>query len=169
MSGGVDPVDGGLSALYRDVIVDHGRQPRNFGSLAAPTTSAEGVNPLCGDELHIELEIHDGNIVDLAFTGHGCAISQASASLMTEALKGLPLGEAEKLFQRVHEMLTGAPGTADITELGKLAVLSGVSQFPTRVKCASLAWQAVHAALAADETDKPDDAGASGAPRVSTE
>jgi nitrogen fixation NifU-like protein len=167
VSGGSEPLDGGLSALYRDVIVDHGRQPRNFGALAAPTATADGVNPLCGDELHIEVQVSDGQVTDIAFTGQGCAISQASASLMTEALKGMPLPEARKLYERVHEMLTGAPGAADPEALGKLAVLSGVSEFPTRVKCASLAWQAVRAALDADETD---DSGASdGAPRISTE
>lgn len=166
MTGGNDPADGGLSALYRDVIVDHGRRPRNFGALAAPTATSDGVNPLCGDELHIELEIRDGQIVDIAFTGHGCAISQASASLMTEALKGSPLPEARTLYDRVHAMLTGAPGTANAEELGKLAVLSGVSEFPTRVKCASLAWQAVRAALDADQTD---DGTPDGAPRISTE
>ncbi len=154
-----DAFGGDLATLYREVIVDHGRRPRNHGHLADPTASADGINPLCGDELHIELDVRDGMVHDVAFTGQGCAISQASASLMTEALKGRPLADAQALFERVHAMLVAPPGTADTDGLGKLAALSGVSEFPTRVKCASLAWQAVRAALDADDADR------SGAPR----
>lgn len=148
-----------LEALYRDVIVDHGRHPRNFGALEGRTHHADGVNPLCGDELHINARVSDGRIDEISFTGSGCAISQASASLMTEALRGRELGEALTLFDRVHAMLTGTPGDASAStdELGKLAALSGVCEFPTRVKCASLAWQAMRAALEADGETLPDD------------
>lgn len=146
---------GDLTALYREVIVDHGRNPRNFGPLEGANRSVEGQNPLCGDELEIQLRVDDDTITAVRFTGSGCAISQASASLMTQAVEGLTLADARDLFTRVHAMLTASAGGADApgvapvdpTELGKLAVLGGVSQFPTRVKCASLAWQALHQIL----------------------
>lgn len=144
---------GELQNLYQDVIVDHGRRPRNFGELEDANRRAAGVNPLCGDQLTVSLHLVDGKIEEIAFTGSGCAISQASASLMTVALKGKPVAEALQLFDHVHDLLTVAPdGSPQPEDLGKLAVLSGVWEFPTRVKCASLAWQALRAAL--DENDE---------------
>jgi len=136
-----------LADLYRDVIVDHNKRPRNFGRLEHPNRDAEGHNPLCGDRLHIFLDVEDDLIRDVRFEGKGCAISTASASLMTEAIKGKRLAEVRHLFEEVHDMLTrqDAPVPAD---LGKLAALSGVREFPARVKCASLCWHTLNAALA---------------------
>ena len=140
-----------LADLYQEVIIDHGRRPRNFGELEGATRTAEGVNPLCGDELTLYVKLADGHIADIAFQGVGCAISQASASLMTTALKGKTEEEAIALFGRVHTMLTEEPnGEAYPAELGKLAVLSGVWAFPTRVKCATLAWHTLRSALNAN-------------------
>ncbi len=140
-----------LGDLYQEVIIDHSRRPRNFGELEGATRTAEGFNPLCGDQLTLYVKLADGRIVDLAFQGDGCAIAQASASLMTTALKGKSQDEALALFGRVHAMLTEGPnGEAHLVELGKLAVLSGVWEFPTRVKCATLAWHALRSALEAD-------------------
>ena len=138
-----------LADLYRDVIVDHNRNPRNFGRLEHPSRAADGHNPLCGDRLHLELELEGGRVKDVRFDGKGCAISTASASLMTEAIRGKTLPEVEQLFGTVHDMLTrrDAPVPA---ELGKLAALSGVREFPARVKCASLCWHTLNAALAGD-------------------
>lgn len=136
-----------LAELYREVIVDHNRRPRNRGRLAAATHQAVGNNPLCGDQLRLDLEVADGVIRDLRFEGSGCAISTASASLMTEAVKGKTRAEAAELFAAVHGMLTGAAGAAS-DRLGKLAALAGVREFPVRVKCASLCWHALNAALA---------------------
>jgi nitrogen fixation NifU-like protein len=138
-----------LADLYRDVIVDHNRNPRNFGRLDRASHAAEGHNPLCGDRLHLELEVDGGRVKDVRFEGKGCAISTASASLMSEAVKGKTLPEVERLFGTVHDMLTrrDAPVPA---ELGKLAALSGVREFPARVKCASLCWHTLNAALAGD-------------------
>lgn len=148
---------GDLAELYREVIVDHGRRPRNFGDLTGANRRIEGQNPLCGDHLEIAVRLDDDRIADIAFTGSGCAISQASASLMTEAVKGITVADARSMFDKVHAMLIGAAdgdtGPVDPTELGKLAALGGVSQFPTRVKCASLAWQALRQIL--DDTDTP--------------
>ncbi len=155
--------DPDLAELYREVIVEHGRKPRNFGELPDATCKVEGRNPLCGDQLDIELRIVDGRIEGIAFTGSGCAISQASASLMTEAVKTLSTDDARKLFDQVHAMLTSASDdqSVDPGELGKLAALSGVNRFPTRVKCASLAWQALRQVL--------DEASGEPAVAVSTE
>jgi len=138
-----------LADLYRDVIVDHNRNPRNAGRLAHPDRTAEGHNPLCGDRLHIDLELEGDFIRDVRFECKGCAISTASASLMSEAIKGKRLAEVQHLFGEVHDMLTrqDAPAPAD---LGKLAALSGVREFPARVKCASLCWHTLNAALAND-------------------
>lgn len=135
-----------LAELYRDVIVDHNRSPRNRGRLPAPTHHAEGDNPLCGDRLRLDVEVAGDVIRDLRFEGSGCAISTASASLMSEAVKGRTRAEAAKLFETVHRMLTGQAGHA--TSLGKLAALAGVAEFPARVKCASLCWHTLNAALA---------------------
>jgi nitrogen fixation NifU-like protein len=135
-----------LADLYRDVIVDHNRSPRNRGRLEAATHHAEGDNPLCGDRLRLDLDV-DGDVIrDLRFDGSGCAISTASASLMGEAVKGKTRAEAAALFAEVHRMLTGEGG--DAARLGKLAALSGVREFPARVKCASLCWHTLNAALA---------------------
>jgi len=138
-----------LADLYRDVIVDHNRNPRNSGRLEHPTHEAEGNNPFCGDTLHIYVDVEDDIIRDLRFECRGCAISTASASLMSEAVKGRSLEEVRHLFGEVHDMLTrhDAPVPAD---LGKLAALSGVREFPARVKCASLCWHTLNAALARD-------------------
>ncbi|HUG72542.1 MAG TPA: SUF system NifU family Fe-S cluster assembly protein [Steroidobacteraceae bacterium] len=139
-----------LTELYREVILDHNRQPRNFGRLDPHDAEARGHNPLCGDRLTLTL-LRDGDrLADLRFEGNGCAISMASASLMSEAVKGRSRAEIEALFTRVHALLTtqGASGA----ELGKLAALSGVREFPARVKCASLCWHTLNAALAKGDT-----------------
>lgn len=136
-----------LADLYRDVIIDHNRNPRNFRKIAPPCRHAEGLNPLCGDKLQVYLRMNEHDrIEDVSFEGSGCAISVASASLMTEALRGRRRDEAEGLFQQMHAMLTGR-SEADIAGMGKLAALAGVRDYPTRVKCASLCWHTVHAAL----------------------
>src|ERR1700677_3238597 len=138
-----------LNDLYRDVILDHNRKPRNFGPLAAADASAEGVNPLCGDRLTLRLNLSDDTIRDIRFEGQGCAISTASASLMTEAVKGKTRGEALGLFERIHRLLTEEDAEPD--GLGKLAALSGVRAYPARVKCASLCWHTLACALKSHE------------------
>jgi nitrogen fixation NifU-like protein len=135
-----------LADLYRDVIVDHNRSPRNRGRLPGACRHAEGNNPLCGDRLQLDVDLAGDLIRDLRFECSGCAISTASASLMSEAVKGKTRAEAARLFGEVHGMLTGQP--ADPARLGKLAALAGVREFPARVKCASLAWHTLNAALA---------------------
>jgi nitrogen fixation NifU-like protein len=135
-----------LRELYQEVIFDHNRNPRNYGVLAAPTRTAEGHNPLCGDNLKLYLTIKDDVVADLRFEGSGCAISTASASLMTEAVKGRPLAEVEKLFESFHTMLT-EPEPTPHPEMGKLEVFEGVREFPARVKCATLAWHTLHNAV----------------------
>ncbi len=138
-----------LADLYRDVIVDHNRRPRNRGPLPGATHRAEGNNPLCGDQLRVFLELQDDRIGELRFEGTGCAISTASASLMSEAVRGRTRAEAAELFTAMHRMLT-TPGAAPDPRLGKLAALAGVREFPARVKCASLCWHTLNAALAGD-------------------
>jgi len=135
-----------LSDLYQQVILDHNKQPRNFQKLADANRSAEGFNPLCGDHITVYLKLEEGVIRDLSFQGSGCAISKASASLMTTALKGKTPAEAETMFAGFHDLVTGEPGASADT-LGKLAVFEGVRDFPSRVKCASLAWHTMRAAL----------------------
>lgn len=135
-----------LKDLYRDVIVDHNRTPRNFRKIPDADRVLEGFNPLCGDKLTLYLKMDGETIKDLSFEGSGCAISVASASLMTERLKGRSRREAEKLFDTVHDLLTKEVA-ADTDELGKLAVLAGVREFPSRVKCASLCWHTLKGAL----------------------
>ncbi len=149
-----------LADLYRDVILDHNRRPRNFGDLQPADAVIEGFNPLCGDRLTLRLRLDADRIDEIRFEGAGCAISTASASLMTEAVKGKTREEALNLFERVHDLLTddAAPSADD---LGKLAALSGVREFPARVKCASLCWHTLAKAL----TAKP----AEPLPAVSTE
>jgi nitrogen fixation NifU-like protein len=135
-----------LTDLYRDVILDHNRQPRNFGALEPADASVEGFNPLCGDRLTVRLRLAGDKISDIRFEGQGCAISTASASLMTEAVKGKTREQALQLFERIHQLLTDdAAPPAD--ELGKLAALSGVREYPARVKCASLCWHTLASAL----------------------
>ena len=138
-----------LMDLYQEVILDHNRQPRNYGPLANPDRYAEGNNPLCGDELQIFLKMDGDRVEDVRFEGSGCAISTASASLMTEAILGKKVSEIEDLFEGFHELLTGDPSVAAQAgaEVGKLAVFSGVREFPVRVKCATLAWHTLQAAL----------------------
>lgn len=139
-----------LKDLYQDIIVDHNRSPRNFRELEDATHVAEGFNPLCGDKLRVFLKVEDGTISDVAFLGSGCAISTASASLMTEQLKGRGLDDAQRLFGRMHALLTEGEDT-DPASLGKLAALSGVRDYPTRVKCATLCWHTLQSALAGNE------------------
>jgi len=142
-----------LSDLYQEVILDHNRRPHNFRVIDNASAKQEGYNPLCGDRLTLYLTL-DGEIIkDVAFQGSGCAISKASASLMTDALKGKRVSEARELFEQFHGMITSEPGTP-IADLGKLSVLAGVRDYPTRVKCASLAWHTMKAAVA-HETDAP--------------
>ncbi len=135
-----------LRDLYQEVVIDHGRRPRNFRVLTPVTHQAEGFNPLCGDRLTLFLNMEDGVIKDASFQGNGCAISTASASLMTEHLKGKTVDEARATFTQFHGLLTDE-GKAGSDRLGKLTVLGGVREFPTRVKCATLAWHTLQAAL----------------------
>ena len=135
-----------LKDLYRDVIVDHNRHPRNFGALKSANRTAEGHNPLCGDRLKLYADVEDDKVADLAFEGSGCAISVASASLMTDALKGRTLADVREYFEEVHRLLTEHDYVPK-RDLGKLAALSGVREFPARVKCASLCWHTLIAAL----------------------
>ncbi len=138
-----------LGDLYQETILDHGRSPRNFGKLDGATHTAEGFNPMCGDRFTVTLKIEDGVVQDARFEGQGCAISTASASLMTEALIGRPADDFEALFQSVHHLLTSEDDVRG--EVGKLVVFSGVRNFPLRVKCASLAWHTGRAALRHEE------------------
>ena len=135
-----------LKELYRDVILDHNKRPRNFGRIEPCDTHAEGHNPLCGDRLTVWLRLQDDRIEDIRFEGKGCAISTASASLMTEAVKGKDRTTVQSLYGRIHSLLTQQDAVPDAS-LGKLAALSGVREFPARVKCASLCWHTLNAAL----------------------
>lgn len=135
-----------LSDLYQEVILDHNKRPRNFHALDNANRTAEGYNPLCGDRLSLSLRIDDGIVTDVAFQGSGCAISKASASLMTDSIKGQPVEDVRDLFRRFHAMVT-TPPEQTVEDLGKLSVLAGVREFPVRVKCASLAWHTLKAAL----------------------
>jgi nitrogen fixation NifU-like protein len=140
-----------LRDLYQELILDHTKQPRNFGPLPSANRTADGVNPLCGDRITVSVEVDGDAVRDIHFEGSGCAISTASASLMTEALKGKPLREVEALFKNVHDLLTASEGDpCERGELGKLIVLSGVRDYPVRVKCAILAWHTLIAAIHRD-------------------
>jgi len=139
-----------LSDLYQEVILDHNRRPRNFRRMEGASHYAEGYNPLCGDRVTVFLKIADDRIADIAFEGSGCAISKASASLMTDRLKGSTVAEARTLFDRFHRMVT-TPANQEVEELGKLSALAGVREFPVRVKCASLAWHTLKAAMDREE------------------
>ena len=136
-----------LACLYQEMILDHNRAPQNFRRMDDANRRAEGNNPLCGDRLTVWLRVEDGKIQDAAFQGAGCAISKASASLMTAAVKGKSQAEAEALFERFRGLVTGTLDQEEAGTLGKLAVFSGLSEFPLRVKCASLSWHALKAAL----------------------
>ena len=137
-----------LSDLYQEVVLDHGKRPRNYGALPGATHRAEGLNPLCGDHFTVQARLEDGRIAEARFEGSGCAISKASASVMTGAVKGKTTAEIEALFERFHRLVTEGPAAGvDEAALGKLAVFGGVHEYPTRVKCASLAWHTLRAAL----------------------
>lgn len=138
-----------LRELYQEVILDHGRKPRNFGALEGANREAHGHNPLCGDKLDVHLKVRGGIVEDVKFEGAGCAISVASASLMTEALKGKTEAEAKELFETFHALITSEDGVTpeQLDELDKLAVFSGVRDYPLRVKCATLGWHTMNAAL----------------------
>ena len=138
-----------LHDLYQETIIDHSKRPRNKGALKQATHSAEGYNPLCGDRVTVELKMEDGRVAAAGFQGVGCAISTASASLMTDAIKGKTAQQAEEAFENFHDLLTtGRPAAAD---LGKLTVFSGVREYPMRVKCATLAWHTMRAALRGEQ------------------
>jgi nitrogen fixation NifU-like protein len=140
-----------LSELYQEVILDHNRRPRNFRAIEDASRRQEGFNPLCGDRLMLYVKL-DGDVIrDVSFQGTGCAISKASASLMTDALKGKTVEEARALFHKFHEMVTSSSDEAP-ADLGKLSVLAGVREFPTRIKCASLAWHTLKAAVSGEDT-----------------
>ncbi len=141
--------DAELRDLYRELILDHSRKPRHFGRLTGATHTADGINPLCGDKLRLYLKVEDGRIESSSFEGTGCAISVASASLMTDAIEGLPVESAESYFASVTDRLTGGASRLG-ARLDKLAALDGVRDYPSRVKCATLAWHALHAALSND-------------------
>jgi nitrogen fixation NifU-like protein len=136
-----------LRDLYQDVILEHSKAPRNFRELPAANHKAEGFNPLCGDRFTIYVTTEGDAIRDITFQGSGCAISKASASMMTQSLKGKNKAEAAKIFERFHKLVTGQESSNGEAELGKLTVFSGVSEFPVRVKCATLAWHTLQAAL----------------------
>jgi nitrogen fixation NifU-like protein len=135
-----------LTDLYQEVILDHNRRPRNYHAVDNANHTAEGYNPLCGDRLNLFLRVENGVVTDVGFQGSGCAISKASASLMTDSIKGRPVEEIRDLFRRFHTMVT-TPPDQPVENLGKLSVLAGVREFPVRVKCASLAWHTLKAAL----------------------
>jgi nitrogen fixation NifU-like protein len=137
-----------LRELYQELIIDHSKRPRNFKVLETANRKLEGYNPLCGDKITLFLELEHDRVKNVSFQGSGCAISTASASVLTESVKGKTLAEVQALFEVFHEMVMGKPPAAgNVPELGKLAVFSGVSEFPARVKCATLAWHTLHAAL----------------------
>jgi nitrogen fixation NifU-like protein len=138
-----------LQELYQSIILDHNRRPKNYGSLDAATSIAEGRNPLCGDEVKVELRVSNDAIDDVRFTASGCAVSRAAASIMTQAVKGKSRGEVEVLFNKFHDLVTGKlkPSPAEARALGEMAAFSGVARFPIRVKCASMPWHTLQKAL----------------------
>jgi len=140
-----------LKSLYQDIIVDHNRSPRNFRRIEDATRRIDGYNPLCGDRITLYVKLSGDVIEDVSFEGSGCAISTASASLMTEALKGLRVEEAEQMFQSMHDLLTQDDSGVDPESLGKLAALEGVRDYPSRVKCATLCWHTLRSALQGGE------------------
>jgi nitrogen fixation NifU-like protein len=136
-----------LRELYQEVILEHSKAPRNYREMATANQRAEGYNPLCGDHFTVYLSLEGDSIRDISFQGSGCAISKASASMMTQSVKGKTKAQTEQLFDQFHMLVTGRPTNESGAELGKLAAFSGVSKFPVRVKCATLAWHALHAAM----------------------
>ncbi len=140
-----------IKDLYQEVIVDHNKNPRNFGKLEDATKTLEGFNPLCGDRLTLYIKTENDQIQDISFDGSGCAISVASASLMTDAMKGKSLEEAERLFDQFHNLIT-SDDELDLEQMGKLAALAGVREYPARVKCASLCWHTLHSVIEGDAT-----------------
>ena len=138
-----------LQELYQSIILDHNRRPRNYGPLEGATARAEGRNPLCGDEVAVELKVEQDTIADVHFTASGCAVSRAAASIMTQAVKGKSVAEADLLFARFHDLVTGKlqPAPDEARKLGEMAAFAGVSRFPVRVKCASMPWHTLQAAL----------------------
>ena len=136
-----------LRDLYQEVILEHSKTPRNYRPLPDANHKAEGFNPLCGDRFTVYVAMEGDSIRDISFQGSGCAISKASASMMTQSVKGKTAAQAEKIFEQFHELVTGQLGLKDEPSLGKLTVFSGVSEFPIRVKCATLAWHTLHAAI----------------------
>ncbi|MGH9322999.1 MAG: Fe-S cluster assembly sulfur transfer protein SufU [Vicinamibacteria bacterium] len=144
-------MDDAVRELYQEVILDHSKNPRNFRVPAGASRQAKGHNPLCGDRLTLFLEVEGGVVKSVGFQGAGCAISTASASMMTDAIKGKTEAEAEEVFAVFHDLVTGKPGPRDTEKLGKLAVFAGVRDYPVRVKCATLAWHTLRAALAQQE------------------
>jgi nitrogen fixation NifU-like protein len=142
-----------LNDLYQEVILEHNKNPRNFREIENPDLQADGHNPLCGDALRVYVAMENDKVADVAFKGSGCAISKASASMMTQAVKGKTRAEAETLFDEFHRMVTGElDAETEETHLGKLKIFAGVLEFPARVKCASLSWHTLHAALNEEET-----------------
>ena len=141
-----------LRELYQEVILDHSRRPKNVGVLPGADHTAEGYNPLCGDRLSVSLKMDGDVITDVRVQGSGCAISRASASLMTDSVKGKSVPEMQRLFEQFHQMVTGEADPPPIDALGKLKVFAGVREYPTRVKCATLAWHTLRAAVGASDT-----------------
>jgi nitrogen fixation NifU-like protein len=141
-----------LQELYQSIILDHNRRPKNYGALDGATRSAEGRNPLCGDEVKVELKVADDTIQDVHFTASGCAVSRASASIMTQAVKGKSRAEVDRLFAQFHDLVTGKfkPDAVEARAMGEIAAFSGVSRFPVRVKCASMPWHTLQSALRDD-------------------
>ena len=141
-----------LQDLYQSIILDHNRRPKNYGALDGATSRAEGRNPLCGDEVAVELRVEHDAIADVRFTASGCAVSRAAASIMTQAVKGKSVEEADRLFVQFHELVTGTlkPSPEEARRMGEMAAFSGVSRFPVRVKCASMPWHTLQAALRED-------------------
>ena len=149
-----------LSELYQQVILDHNKKPRNFHKLEGANRSAEGFNPLCGDQLTVYMLMDEGVVKELSFVGTGCAISKAAASMMTQAVKGKTREDAEKLFDEFHRMVTGElDEEAEPNHLGRLKIFAGVRDYPARVKCASLPWHTMHAALEGEETATTENLG----------
>ena len=139
-----------LRELYQEIILEHSKTPRNFRPMEGANRQAEGYNPLCGDHYTVFMDVEDESIRDISFQGSGCAISKASASMMSQALKGKTRQEAEELFEQFHHIVTGEPG-GDTSALGKLEIFAGVANFPTRIKCATLAWHTLQAALRGEQ------------------
>ena len=141
-----------LSDLYQEILLEHNSKPRNFRKVDEPSRTAEGFNPLCGDQITLYLKLADGVIEDVGFQGTGCAISRASASMMTQSIKGKSLAEADEIFEAFHQMITDPDAGIDYEALGDLETLAGVNEYPTRIKCAILAWHTMRSALADDDT-----------------